>query len=192
MVRVHDDAVIRAKGVLTGKTRIRDAAGFTGTVEYVGPVASAKDSTVIYAGIVWDDWSRGMHDGSVLCRKSKQTVRHFQAPHPTAGSFIRLSSLDMGTVWTPSMTVRERYVSMDSKEREAPNNVFPDHMACTSSGKDDKAIEFIGELKIRSQQQVQDLTEISMRRSGICSIDTNLDWTPLRHVQELDMVCFVA
>jgi tubulin-specific chaperone E len=189
MTSIHEDTERKADRIRLGKTRVRDASGFTGTVEYVGPVASAKNSTVLYAGIIWDDESRGIHDGSVLCRKTKQMIRHFQAPHPTAGSFIRLTSLDVGTIWTPSMTVRERYVALDSIERVAPNNFFPDHTACTSSGKDDKVIEFIGELKIRSQQQVQDLTQISMRRSGINSMDTKLDWTPLKHVLELDMVC---
>ncbi|KAL3765426.1 hypothetical protein ACHAWU_002344 [Discostella pseudostelligera] len=33
-------------------TRVRDTSGFVGTIVYIGPVASAKSSTEIYAGII--------------------------------------------------------------------------------------------------------------------------------------------
>jgi hypothetical protein len=39
-------------------TRVRDASGFVGTVVYLGPVASAKSTSEIYAGISWDDVTR--------------------------------------------------------------------------------------------------------------------------------------
>ena len=37
--------------IIVNKTRIQDADGFVGTVRYIGPVASAKKQTEIYAGI---------------------------------------------------------------------------------------------------------------------------------------------
>ena len=63
--------------LVVGETRIRDSDGFCGTIVYKGPVASAKDENEIYAGIAWDDASRGKHDGSVLCRRTNRIVRHF-------------------------------------------------------------------------------------------------------------------
>jgi hypothetical protein len=64
--------------VTVNQTRIRDEDGFVGTVRYVGPVASAKDATEQYAGVEWDDSTRGKHDGSVICRRTNQLVRHFK------------------------------------------------------------------------------------------------------------------
>ena len=60
------------------RTRIRDADGFLGTLRYVGPVASAKKTAELYAGVEWDDASRGKHDGSVVCRRTNGIVRHFR------------------------------------------------------------------------------------------------------------------
>jgi hypothetical protein len=36
-------------------SRVHGEDSFVGMVQYIGPVASAKSSTEIYAGIEWDD-----------------------------------------------------------------------------------------------------------------------------------------
>ena len=64
--------------LIPDQSRIRDADGFLGTIRYVGPVASAKKTTELYAGVEWDDASRGKHDGSVVCRRTNGIVRHFR------------------------------------------------------------------------------------------------------------------
>ena len=51
----------------------------------------------------------------------------------------------------------------------APDNVLP-HMARTSSERDDKPIEFLGELQIRQRQQLHEFHKISLRRQGIAGL----------------------
>lgn len=143
-------------------TRVRDASGFVGTVLYVGPVASAKASTEIYAGISWDDVTRGLHDGSVISKETNQIVRHFKCGS-TQGSFLRLSKVDVGVALTPQL-MRSRYVRPDA-ELIAPDNLLP-HVALTSSGRD-KPIEFWGEVKLRNRQQLEVVEQISLRMLGI-------------------------
>lgn len=153
--------------LVAGETRIRDVDGFVGTVVYVGPVASAKNPQEHYAGIVWDDPSRGKHDGSVLCRTTNQVVRHFGGCGPTQGSFLRLNNkLDLGVPLTLEL-LQSKYVGLQAPVI-APNNILP-HTARTSSGRD-KPIEFLGELQIRRRQQLEDIHKVSLRREGISTV----------------------
>ena len=170
-----------------GKTRIQDATGCTGTVVYVGPVASAADPQEIYLGIVWDQASRGKHDGSVICRRTGQVVRHFKAPHATAGSFMRPHKVQTGVTLCVSL-LRQRYVTLESDECVAPEGVLP-HRAQTVSGRNDKLIELYGEFKIRSQQQLEDLRAVSLRRWGISSVSFAVgdDWESIHHLREVDL-----
>jgi hypothetical protein len=168
---------------IPGVTRIQDVDGFIGTIFYVGPVASAKDPTEQYAGIVWDDPSRGKHDGSVICRTTNQLVRHFSCPHPCGASFIRLTKLNLGVALDASV-FRTKYVPPDS-ELIAPNNVLP-HTARTSTGRE-KPIEFYGELQIRSRQQVEDLNTISLRRMGIARYDKDVSLQEFVHLTTIDL-----
>lgn len=151
-----------ADSLVAGETRIRDVDGFCGTVAYIGPVASAKNPEEVYAGIKWDDPSRGKHDGSVICRRTNALVRHFSCG-PTQGSFLRLHKMDRGVVLTSAL-LRSKYVEMEAPVI-APNNLLP-HTARTSSGRE-KPIEFLGELKIRGRQQLEDIDKVSLRREGI-------------------------
>lgn len=168
-----------------GKTRVRDADGFVGTIQYVGPVASAKDSAEIYAGIVWDDGTRGKHDGSVICRRTNQLARHFSCPSPYAGSFLRLSKLDLG-VELDAALLRSKYVTKDAPI-VAPNNILP-HVAKTSSGRD-KPIEFHGELQIRAKQQLENIDEISLRGLGVARPTSSHpeEMREFRHLREIDL-----
>jgi hypothetical protein len=124
---------------------------------------SAKSSTEIYAGIEWDDETRGLHDGSVICRTTNLIVRHFSTSSSTGGSFIRLRKLDLGVALSEAL-LEQKYVKPEA-ELVAPENLLP-HCAMTCSGRG-KPIEFFGELKIRSRQQLSNLERISLRFLGI-------------------------
>jgi tubulin-specific chaperone E len=170
-------------GLVVGETRIRDVDGFCGTVVYVGPVASAKNQSETYAGIMWDDASRGKHDGSVICRRTNSIVRHFHCG-PTQGSFLRLSKLDRG-VTLDSKLLRSKYVELEAPV-VAPNNILP-HTARTSSGRD-KAIEFLGELKIRERQQLKDLDKVSLRREGVSRASSSEeDLSEFHQIKDIDL-----
>ncbi len=158
-----DHADMNESPLVAGETRIRDDDGFVGTVVYIGPVASAKNPQELYAGIIWDDVSRGKHDGSVICRTTNQVVRHFGGCGPIQGSFLRIHKLDRGEALTAEL-LQSKYVEMQAPIL-APNNILP-HTARTSSGRD-KAIEFLGELQIRQRQQLNDIHKVSLRREGI-------------------------
>ncbi len=163
-------------------SRIRDADGFVGTVVYVGSVASSKNPKEQYAGIVWDDNSRGKHDGSVVCRQTNQIVRHFSCG-PTQGSFLKVRKLDTGVTLTASL-LRGKYVEMNAPVI-APNNILP-HSMKTSSGRE-KTIEFYGELKIRKKQQLENIDMISLRREGVSKASNEEDMAEFRHIKEIDL-----
>lgn len=171
--------------LLPNITRVQDSSGFIGTVLYVGPVASAKSTDEIYAGIAWDDVTRGKHDGSVICRQTNQLVRHFKCG-ATQGSFLRLTKVDVGVELTPEL-MRSRYVRPDA-ELIAPGNMLP-HVARTSSGRD-KPIEFWGEVKIRGRQQLEDVEEISLRMLGIsklCNEEKRGEMVEFTHLKGIDL-----
>lgn len=170
-----------------GRTRIRDAAGYRGTVVYVGQVASSRVLEAPYAGIVWDDVTRGKHDGTVVCCRTGQLVRHFAAPsHPTAASFVKLHKVDTGVTLNHTL-LQQKYVPVHSNECVAPDNLLP-HTAQTASGRNDKPIELLGELNIRQRQQLDDLSTVSLRYQGISSIpaDDSLRQR-LPHILEIDL-----
>lgn len=174
-----------ASQLRVGVTRVRDVDGFVGTVMYVGlvPSASAKSSSEIYAGIEWDDVSRGKHNGSVICRKTNQLVRVFHCSDHS-GSFLRLSKLDLGATLTQALC-KTRYVDMDAP-MVAPNNILP-HSAKTSGGRD-KPIEFLGELKIRKRQQLSDLDKISLRSLGIARASSDAQaMKEFQHIKDIDL-----
>jgi Leucine-rich repeat (LRR) protein len=175
--------MVSPSDLIAGETRIQDADGFVGTVAYVGPVASSKNPTEVYAGIVWDDASRGKHDGSVICRQTNKIVRHFSCG-PSQGSFLRLKKLDLGVPLTASL-LRSKYVEMNAPII-APNNLLP-HTLVTSTGKE-KTIEFFGELQIREKQQLEDIQRISLRREGISKASDNAtELKDFQQIEELDL-----
>jgi len=178
--------------LIPDKTRIRDSDGFVATVRYVGPVASAKKVNEVYAGVEWDDDTRGKHDGSVICRRTNQIVRHFSLKNDKAsqtqngGSFMRLNKIDTGVDLNLQL-IRGRYVDHDAP-LVAPNNLLP-YTARTSSGRD-KPIEFFGEMDVRKRQQLKDLEDISLRGMGIARIpkEARDDMKhKFGHVKEIDM-----
>lgn len=175
--------------IIVNKTRIQDADGFVGTVRYIGPVASAKKQTEVYAGIEWDDHTRGKHDGSVISKSTNELVRHFslKSKSTTGGSFLKVSKLDTGIVLNLD-TVRLRYVDSDAP-LVAPNNILP-YSARTSSGRS-KPIEFLGEMKVRKRQQLDELIDISLRSMAISSVAAGEEREELKrtfeHLKEIDL-----
>lgn len=164
--------------ILVGKTRVRDIDGFCGTVEYLGSVASAKNQSEVYVGISWDDPSRGKHDGSVICRQTKQLIRHFSS---RGGSFLKISKIDTGIPLNLSV-LQTKYVEPDAP-LVAPKNILP-HSALTSSGRE-KKIELYGEMELRERQRVDTLSRISLRNMGVSSIDPTFQ--ALTRVLDLDL-----
>lgn len=178
-----------------GRTRCRDKDGFYGTIRYVGPVASASNEAEVYAGIEWDDATRGKHDGSVICKRTNALVKHFACSNgntedrtyaTTGASFVRMKKLDLGAVLDRQL-LESRYVSPDAK-LVAPDNVLPDCYANTSSGKQKKPIEFWGEVKLRQRQQLDSLHHVSLRCMGVSfaasdpSIDGRLEYPHLKSI----------
>ncbi len=147
-------------------------------------IFSAKSSTEIYAGIEWDDETRGLHDGSVVSRTTNLIVRHFSTSSPTGGSFVRLRKLNLGLALDEAV-LEQKYVKPDA-ELVAPENLLP-HYASTSSGRG-KPIEFHGELKVRHRQQLPDLERISLRFSGISRAPySNLPRYICFNIKEIDL-----
>jgi hypothetical protein len=175
--------------LIPNKTRIQDTDGFVASIRYVGPVASAKKVEEIYAGVEWDDGTRGKHDGSVICRKTNEIVRHFglKFPSQTGGSFLRLNKIDLGVELSLKL-IQSRYVDPDAP-LVAPNNILP-YSARTSSGRN-KPIEFLGEMKVRKRQQLEDLDDISLRSMGISKCangdERELLTNTFQHLKELDL-----
>ena len=178
-----------ASALTPNKTRIRDTDGFVASIRYVGPVASAKKTEEIYAGVEWDDGTRGKHDGSVISRKTNEIVRHFslKTPSQTGGSFLRLNKIDLGVELNLKL-IQSRYVDPDAP-LVAPNNILP-YSARTSSGRS-KPIEFLGEMKVRKRQQLEDLDDISLRSMGISKgaygDERELLTKTFQHLKELDL-----
>lgn len=167
------------------RSRIRDTAGCIGTVRYVGAVRScSRYPNRQYAGVEWDNPSRGKHNGSVLCRQTNEIVAHFVVAHATGASFVPLSKIDTGVTLSKDL-LRERYVAMDSQEIIAPNNVLP-HSVRTALGRS-KPVEFIGEISIRKRQQLEDLSTISLRRMGINRIPLDCLEANQFHITSMDL-----
>eukprot|EP00978_Attheya_sp_CCMP212_P010454 scaffold25330_cov51-Attheya_sp.AAC.6 len=180
---VSEVMVVKGVEVKVGVTRIRDGDGFVGTVVYLGPVASAKDAMEVYAGVVWDDATRGKHDGSVICRRTNRLVRHFSSPTATGGSFLRLPKMDVGVALDTDL-MRTRYVPTDAP-LVAPHNILP-NVARTVRGHD-KPIELLGELQIRGRQQLGEIDDIMLRSLGIARPASQQQMQPYQHLKEVDL-----
>jgi tubulin-specific chaperone E len=202
----YDSLQHSTAAVIVGQTRCRDASGYVGTIYFDGTIPtcatssgggnnkssgnpkknSASDKSAAtnaiktkrYYGVIWDDPTRGRHDGSVVDPTSGYLVRHMRvspdehenARHPTSSSFVLPPKLDLGRPLSYGLLL-ERYV-----RRHNPHE-FEQHVVnCggTSSNRKTKPIELVGLEKIVSQQQVEILSTISMRFMGINHIPENV------------------
>eukprot|EP00979_Chaetoceros_neogracilis_P004121 scaffold720_cov157-Chaetoceros_neogracile.AAC.3 len=105
----------------------------------------------------------------------------------TGGSFLRLNKIDLGVELSLKL-IQSRYVDPDAP-LVAPNNILP-YSARTSSGRN-KPIEFLGEMKVRKRQQLEDLDDISLRSMGISKCangdERELLTNTFQHLKELDL-----
>ncbi|CAN0087227.1 unnamed protein product, partial [Phaeothamnion confervicola] len=143
--------------------RVRDSNGFVATVRYIGPVCSAKDPEAIWAGVEFDDPTRGKHDGAVEGPEGRM-VRYFSLEDGGSGSFLKLDKVDCGVSFVEALEAQ--YVAMDAP-LEAPSNVFDGAFAQTNVRGGRKPIEFYGETKIRRRQQVGELECCTLREAGV-------------------------
>ena len=70
-------------------------------VAFTGAVGTSKGEWI---GVIWDDVTRGKHDGS------HEGVRYFDAGGPTAGSFIRAKKLDPVLSLLQALTQRYMFI----------------------------------------------------------------------------------
>lgn len=125
-------------------SRIQDNEGCKATVRYIGPVAVAKNKTETWLGVEWDfDW-RGKHDGSCVDDEGNMHV-YFKCAQG-AGSFIKPAKVSHGRSLHDALL--EKYVSMDAPEIVEKDSTIANASVTTLKG-NEKAIEFVGEKKLR-------------------------------------------
>jgi hypothetical protein len=98
---------------------------------------------------------------------------------------VRLNKLDRGVELTAEL-LQSKYVELQAPVI-APNNILP-HTAWTASGRK-KQIEFLGELKIRQRQQLEDIHKISLRREGISRSENFIeeDRARFQNIRDVDL-----
>jgi tubulin-specific chaperone E len=124
--------------------RVRDGDGYRATVRYIGPVAAAKNKEEEWLGVVWDDPSRGKHDGS--CVDDAGNLHRYFSCAFGAGSFVKKTKVNLGRSLVEAL--QDRYVTLDAPTITETNSTLQDAFVTTSKG-NQKAIEFVGEEKIR-------------------------------------------
>ena len=150
--------------------RVRDSDGYRGTVQYIGPVAAAKNKSEIWLGVQWDKGDRGKHDGSCV-DENGILHRHFECPQG-AGSFVKGNKVTAGRSFVEAL--KERYVSLDAPEITNPDDsTLPDAFVTTSKG-NKKGIELLGERKIRKWQQIGAVSKVAIRDDTISSIGEDI------------------
>ncbi|KAJ0403329.1 hypothetical protein ATCC90586_004835 [Pythium insidiosum] len=158
--------------------RIEDERGSRGTIRYVGPVATSKDPTAVYYGVEWDDWGRGLNDGSVTLATGERVV-YFDGPAPSAQqfkcSFLKASKVHALERATLAQRLRERY-----------SDAAPDAAVATLGGRlqrdvvitgqvgttlgSQKPIELVGVEKLRRRQTLATIEKISLASCQIAAL----------------------
>lgn len=135
--------------------RVSDKKHYHGTVRFMGPVATSKDSSQIWVGVEWDDETRGKHDGSVT---DSEGVKHtyFECSRGACASFVKEKKLKIGESFVTSL--RSRYEA-DAKDGEIGS-------AQTVRGHA-KPIEFVGSENIQKKQNPILIDKVSLENSWI-------------------------
>lgn len=137
--------------------RVRDKDGSRGTVRYLGPVATSKSADTVYAGIEWDDEGRGKNDGSVTADDGT-TVRYFTCA-PGQGSFLKLALVDRGLSVIEALRLKYR-----DPECRGGGTV-------TAESGEEVEIVFVGDDKVRAQQQLERLWNVSLKGFDVSYVD---------------------
>jgi Leucine-rich repeat (LRR) protein len=164
--------------------RIEDAStNSRGTIRYIGPVATSNDDTMVYYGVEWDEWGRGLNDGSVtlpngekkyyfqglLSRSSKTKTLEFKF------SFVKKNKMiseKMCQRTTLIEMLQERYAHENENEKDSLHHLKDIVIAGevgTAFGKE-KPIELVGVKKLRTQQKLETIEKISLSNCKIASI----------------------
>lgn len=129
-----------------------------GTIRFLDSLPNRGDG-VLWAGIDWDDPTRGKHDGTV------DGVRRFIAAHPTSGSFVKLSKL-RGCVRRSLLdAVAVRHGGGD--DGDGVREALPETVGGVG-GKTD----FLGvDEAVLRQGSVTGATSLTLRRLGVCCVE---------------------
>lgn len=175
--------------LVLGQTRCRDAAGYLATVIFDGNVVVTSNNKKKnkdgpqqlvrrYLGVVWDDPSRGRHNGSLVDPTTGHLVQYFVTNHPTSGSFVLPHKLNFGQPLSC-------HVLMERYPRQ-PQEWVQQHVHCAGNRDASKPIEFVGNDQIVKQQQLETLETVSLRFLGLnripdqsttsCPVPMEEDW----------------
>ncbi|CAD7699926.1 unnamed protein product [Ostreobium quekettii] len=111
------------------------------TVRYLGPVEGQEGE---WAGVEWDDASRGKHDGCAGGRRYFQTARG-----ANSGSFVRLGKVDWG-VAAPEALVR-RYQGLYGPPEDGDDENW-EEMYVQTAGNRRRGVELVGMEKVHRRQ----------------------------------------
>eukprot|EP01138_Halocafeteria_seosinensis_P002388 gb/GECG01002445.1/.p1 GENE.gb/GECG01002445.1/~~gb/GECG01002445.1/.p1 ORF type:complete len:639 (+),score=99.64 gb/GECG01002445.1/:1-1917(+) len=169
--------------------RVADAEGYVGTIRYLGPVSTSKNPDTTFVGVEWDEKEgRGKHDGSVRDETSGERHRYFECSGPEAGSLVK-----------PTKISKNKEISQALKEKYRDTEQDGGGTVTAESG-EPVEIVFVGTEKIREQQKLDRLWNISLKNCGISHADdgslslapnlTTLDlrnnlfseWTSIKHI----------
>jgi hypothetical protein len=87
------------------------------------------------------------------------------------GSFVKANKVTSGRFLIDAL--RERYVGYDAPATVGEDSVIPDAYVITSKGHQ-KSIEFVGEIKIRKWQQIEDAYKIAIRNDTVSAIGSDI------------------
>ncbi|KAF9971075.1 hypothetical protein BGZ73_006018 [Actinomortierella ambigua] len=126
---------------------------FRGTVKYIGPVVNTKGE---WAGVEWDEVSRGKHSGS------HEGQQYFECLFPGTGSFTRITNkIETGTDFLGE--VKDRYVGDErtlAKLKEQEEGLYLE-------GSNIKIELFDFERVREKQRNLSELTSLSLNGSQL-------------------------
>ncbi len=129
--------------------RVRDAEGYYGQVQYIGPVCTAKNPYFNYVGVEWDVAGRGKHDGAVKTERGYE--RYFDC-EMGKGSFVKPNKLIQCETFLNAM--RNRY-DHGGQEEEVISKVD------TLKGKT-KPITLVGMDKVAAWHKLDTIHQVSL------------------------------
>ena len=151
--------------------------GSRGTVRYIGPVATSKTPGAVYAGIEWDDASRGKNDGAVCDAASGTATRYFTAGSATGASFVKLELVDCGRGFEGALV-----------ERYCDTSTGSDGGALVGLSGKAVPVLLVGDDKVREQQALGRLTHLVLREARVAVIGWPAGAPPVcPRVREVDL-----
>jgi hypothetical protein len=148
--------------------RVCDKDGYCATVRYVGPVATSKAATTVYAGCEWDDATRGKGDGAVVTAEGAE-VRYFACDAGRA-SFLKVDLLNPGRGLLAAL--REKYCDDGGGGGGGAGGTTVE-AGEVGTGRGAVPILLVGEEKAREQQQLSKLTSVVLQRAAIATVETD-------------------